>query len=165
MDSILSPEYGLIFWTLVSVLVVFFLLRKYAWKPILGALEERETSIEVSLQQAEKAREEMAKLTADNQKLLNEAKEERAKIIKEAKELGDKLVAEAKDKAAAEYGKKVAEATREIENQKLAAIAEVKNQAGTLAISIAEKLLKKELSNKPAQEALASELVDEFKLN
>lgn len=165
MDSILSPEYGLIFWTLVSVLVVFFLLRKYAWKPILGALEERETSIEVSLQQAEKAREEMAKLTADNQKLLNEAKEERAKIIKEAKELGDKLVAEAKDKAAAEYGKKVAEATREIENQKVAAIAEVKNQAGTLAISIAEKLLKKELSNKSAQEALASELVDEFKLN
>lgn len=165
MGNLLQPDLGLVFWTVIIFLVVLFILRKYAWNPILNSLDERETSIAEALQQAEKAKEEMAKLTADNEKLLNEAKEERAKILKEAKEVGEKMITEAKDKAGVEYSKKVEDAKREIDLQKQAALAEVKNEVGTLAVAVAEQLLKKELNDKGAQEKYVAELVDDFKMN
>lgn len=163
--ELVTPAIGLVFWTSVAFLLVLGLLRAFAWKPILGAVEERQKNITDSLAQAEKARAEMELLQADNQKLLNEAKEERAHMLKEAKELADKLVADARDKATVEYQKKVDESVREIENQKQAALTEVKNMAGNLAIEIAEKVLRKELADKEAQKNYASSLVDEFKMN
>lgn len=165
LPSIVTPEVGLVFWTFVVFIIVLFLLRKMAWGPILGAVEERQRNIVESLAQAELARDEMAKLQADNQKLLNEAKEERARMLKEAKEVGEKMVADARDRATVEYKKKVDEAVREIENQKQAALTEVKNQAGILAIEIAEKVLRKELNDPAAQKSYAAGLVNEFKMN
>lgn len=163
--ELLTPAVGLVFWTTITFLLLLVVLGKFAWTPILNTVKEREVSIRESLAQAEKARDEMAKLQADNQKLLNEAKEERAKILKEAKEIGDKLISEAREKASAEYSKKVADASLEIEAQKLAAIAEVKNNAGKLSVEIAEKILRRELADQSAQEAYATSLVNDLKLN
>ncbi len=163
--ALLTPSIGLIFWTTVSFLILLFLLRKMAWKPILTSVKEREHRITDAVMQAEKARAEMAALSANNERLLNEAREERAIIIKEAKAVGDKLIADAKEKAGVEFNKKVADASREIENQKMAALTEVKNYAGQMALDIAEKVLKKEFSDRNKQERYASELVDDLKLN
>lgn len=165
LPPIITPDKGLVVWTVIVFFLVLAVLRAFAWKPILNTVDERTKKIEDALNEAEKARAEMEKMQAGNQQLLNEAKEERSKILREAKEAGEKLVAEAKEKASVEYSKKVADATREIENQKMAAITEVKNQAGQLAIEVAEKLLRKELSDKASQEEYASTLVDEFKMN
>lgn len=163
--DLLTPSIGLIFWTTVSFVILLVLLSKYAWKPILTSVKEREHRIEDAVLQAEKARAEMAALSANNERLLNEAREERAIIIKEAKAVGDKLIADAKERAGVEFNKKVADATREIENQKMAALTEVKNYAGKMALEIAEKVLKKEFSDPKKQESFASELVDDLKLN
>ena len=163
--ELVTPALGLIFWTTVAFLTVLGILRAFAWKPILGAVEERQKNIEKSLAQAEKARAEMALLQADNQKLLNEAKEERTKILKEAKEAGEKLIAEARERALTEYSKKVEDATREIENQKMAALTDVKNEAGKMAVEISKMILQKELSDPAAQQEYASSLVDNIKLN
>jgi len=165
MKNLLTPDPGLIIWTLIAFLTVFFILKKYAWKPILNALDEREKSIENSLQQAEKAREEMAKLKSDNERILAEAKEERAKILKEAREIHDRIVSESKEKAREEAYKIIENAKCEIENQKMAALTDVKNQIGTLAIEISQKILKRELQQKQEQDAYVSGLVDEMKLN
>lgn len=163
--ELVTPAVGLVFWTTLTFLILLLILRKIAWKPILNSVKEREQNIRESLSQAEKAKEEMANLQAENIKLLNEAKEERTKILKEAKEAGDKLIADAKDKAGAEYSKKVEEAVREIENQKMAALTEVKNEAGKMAVEISKKILQKELSDPQAQQAYASSLVNDIKLN
>lgn len=163
--DLLTPSIGLVFWSTVSFLLLLVLLSKVAWKPILTSVKEREARIENAIKQAEIARQEMAKLSADNERLLNEAREERANIIKEAKAAGDKLVNDAKDKATEEYNKRVADAAREIENQKMAALTEVKNYAGQMALEIAEKVLRKEFSDRQKQESFASQLVDDLKLN
>jgi len=163
--DLLTPSIGLIFWTTLSFLILLFLLRKFAWKPILTSVKDREHRIEDAVLQAEKARAEMAALSANNERLLNEAREERAIIIKEAKAVGEKLIADAKDKAGVEFNKKVNDAAREIENQKMAALTEVKNYAGQMALEIAEKVLKNEFSDRNKQERFASELVDDLKLN
>lgn len=163
--DLLTPSIGLIFWTTLSFLILLALLRKFAWKPILTSVKDREHRIEDAVLQAEKARAEMAALSANNERLLNEAREERAIIIKEAKAVGEKLIADAKDKAGVEFNKKVADAAREIENQKMAALTEVKNYAGQMALEIAEKVLKNEFSDRNKQERFASELVDDLKLN
>lgn len=165
MDNLLQPDPGLIFWTLIVFGIVVLLLKKFAWQPILNALDEREQSIRNSLDQAEKARKEMAELTSDNERILNEAKEERARIIKEAKETHESILGEAKEKAKVEASKIVADAAKEIETQKMAAITEVKNSVGNMAIDIAEKILKRELDDKVKQEEYASSLVEKFKLN
>ena len=165
MENLLNPDPGLIIWTLIVFGLVLIILKKFAWKPILDSLDERDQSIQQSLDQAEKARDEMARLTSDNQKILDEAKEERAKILKEAKEASTMLVEDAKNKAKVEASKIVEDSGKEIEIQKLAALAEVKNQVGEMAIEIAQDILKKELSNKSDQEAFVSKLVDDFKLN
>lgn len=163
--ELVTPAIGLTFWTVLVFLLLLIILRKFAWKPILNAVKDREESIEDALQAAEKAKAEMEQLNATNEKLLQEAREEKTKMIQEAKAASDKLVEEAKEKAQTESNRILDNAKREIDNQKDAAKAELKKEVGTLALSIAEKLLQKELENKSAQEELVSKLVEDFKLN
>jgi len=140
-------------------------LGKYAFKPIANALKAREQKIEDALAEAQKAREEMKSLTADNEKLLNEAREERAKIIKEAKEIKDSIVADAKDKAKTEASKVLADAKSEIHNQKMAAITDVKNQIGSYSIELAKQILGRELKNSSEQEAFVAQEVKKITLS
>jgi len=128
-------------------------------------LKQRETDIQDALDEAKKARLEMSQLQAQNEKLLTQAREERTAILKEAKEAKEEIIAEAKERAHAEYKRKVESAIQDIENQKLAAIVALKNQAGQMAIDISEKLLRKELSNKSEQETYAKSLAESIKLN
>src|SRR5690606_26005522 len=145
-------SFGLFFWQLIILLIVIFILGKFAWKPIINALEERENGITDALASAEKAKLEMARLTNENDQLLKEAREERDNILKEAKVLKDKIVAEAKEVAQVEGAKLVEQAKREIEDQKIKAMAEVKNQVSSLALDIARKVLTKEFEDQNKQE-------------
>ena len=134
-------------------------------KPIMEAIKEREDSINQSLQEAEKARAEMENLTANNEKLLKEARIERDAILKEARDLKEKIVSEAKDQAKAEAAREIENAKQQIQSEKMAALTEIRNQAGNLAVEVAEKLLRKEMENRDAQKALASQMIDEMNLN
>ncbi|MFM2224647.1 MAG: synthase subunit [Bacteroidota bacterium] len=163
--ELLTPELGLIFWTSILFLLLLFILKKFAWSPILSMLKEREEGIATALQSAEKAKAEMAALTADNQRILNEAKEEKAKILKEARETYDKIVGEASNKAKDEAAKILADAKRDIDNQKNAAMIEIKNQIGNLATEVAEKMVRKELKKDGEQMNYLNQLVGEIKLN
>ena len=163
--SVIRPEPGLLFWTTVIFLIFWFLMSRFAFKPIAESLKKRESDIQDALDEAKKAREEMANLQAENEKLLAQAREERANILKEAKEAKDEILAEAKERANTEYKRKVESALQDIENQKMAALVELKNNAGLLALEIAEKVLTKELGNKAEQEAYAKSLVDSIKMN
>lgn len=163
--ELLLPDFGLFLWTLIAFLIFFFLLKKFAWKPILGALEERESGIAESIATAEKVKKEMATMKAENETLLSEARAERTQMIKEAKETKDKMIAEAKDQAKSEAAKVIADARMQIQNEKMAAITDVKNQMGNLVIEVSEKVLRKELSDKGAQENYISQLASEIKLN
>ena len=163
--ELLKPELGLMFWTTLLFLLLLFILKKFAWGPILGMLKEREEGIATALQSAEKAKAEMAALTADNQRILNEAKEEKAKILKEARETYDKIVGEASNKAKDEAARLLAEAKRDIDNQKNAAMVEIKNQIGNLATEVAEKMIRKELKKDGEQMNYLNQLVGEIKLN
>ena len=163
--ELLKPELGLMFWTAVLFVLLLIILKKFAWGPILGMLKEREEGIATALQSAEKAKAEMAQLTADNQRILNEAKEEKAKILKEARETYDKIVGEAANKAKDEAAKILADAKRDIDNQKNAAMIEIKNQIGNLATEVAEKMIRKELKKDGEQMSYMNQLVGEIKLN
>jgi F-type H+-transporting ATPase subunit b len=163
--ELLKPEFGLFFWTLCIFLVILFLLSKFAWKPIVAALKEREDGINIALQSAEKARGEMALLTADNQRILNEAKEEKSKIIKEAKDAAERIRTQTTDQAKVEAAKILTDAKLEIENQKNAALIDIKNQIGTLATEVAEKMIRKELKKDGEQTNYVNQLVNEIKLN
>ncbi|MBK8968754.1 MAG: F0F1 ATP synthase subunit B [Saprospiraceae bacterium] len=163
--SVIRPEPGLLFWTTVIFLLFWYLMSRFAFKPIAESLKKREMDIQEALDQAKLAREEMANLQAENEKLLAQAREERAAILKDAKDSKDEIIAEAKERANAEYKRKVESAIQDIENQKLAAMVELKNTAGKLAIEIAEKVIRKELADKTEQEAYAKSLVDQIKLN
>lgn len=166
MDALLNQfSYGLFFWQLIILLIVIFILGKFAWKPIVNALEEREKGISDALASAEKAKLEMARLTNENEQLLKEAREERDAILKEAKELKDKIVAEAKESAQTEGAKLIESAKREIEDQKLKALAEVKNQVSALSLDIARKVLTKEFEDQGKQEAFVADLLKDVKLN
>jgi len=149
----------------IVFLIVLFILSKYAWKPILSALKEREESIEESLQQAQKARDEMAKLKADNERLINEAREESNRILHEAREIREATINKSKEEAKEEYAKIVEQARHEIDRQKEAAMADLKSHVGLIAVEIAEKVIKKELDNRQAQKEYISGLVEDFKLN
>ena len=142
-----------------------FLLKKYAWKPILNAVNEREESIEGALKAAEQAREEMQSLQASNEAIMKEAREERERILKEARDMKNSIVAEAKETATAEAEKTVAAAKAAIEAEKAAAVAELKNQAAVLSIEVAEKVLGQELSAENKQAAMISKMIDEVKIN
>lgn len=163
--QLLTPSLGLLFWTLLAFLIVFFVLRKFAWGPILGSLNQREKTIADSLESAERVKREMVQLKAENEALMQRAREERSAMLKEAKETRDKIVADAKEQARIEGNKMIAEAQHAINAQKMAAITEVKNKVGQLVIEVTEKVLRRELSNPQAQEAHIQGLVDEVKLN
>jgi F-type H+-transporting ATPase subunit b len=163
--DLITPGSGLIFWQLFGFLGLLFILIKFAWKPMLSALEERESSIENSLKAAESARNEMANLKADNEKLLAEARLERDTILKKAQEVSVKMIEEAKNEAAKVAAQQIENAKAVIETEKKAALAEVKTQVAFLTLEVTEKLLRKNLSEDKAQKALVDEFVKEIKLN
>ncbi|UGS23542.1 F0F1 ATP synthase subunit B [Flavobacterium channae] len=159
-----SPE-SLVFWTTLIFVVFFLLMRKFAWKPILGAVKGREDSINNALLAAENAKKEMQNLKSDNEKLLAEARAERDLMIKEAREIKEKMIADAKSEAQAQGEKMIEAAKASIESEKNAAMAELKNQVSSLSLEIAETLLKEELSNKEAQTKLVEKILGDAKLN
>ncbi len=161
----LSVSIGTVLWTTIAFLIVLFLLVKFAWKPILASLKDREDSIQNALDAADKAKKEMESLQADNEKLLNEARAERDAMLKEARETKNKIVTEAKDKAKEEADNIIANAREAIQNEKMAAITEMKNQVAKFSIEIAEKILKDELSAKGKQEALIENAISDINLN
>src|SRR5213075_191716 len=163
--QLLTPGLGFIIWTLLAFIVVFFILKKFAWPAILGGLRKREQTIADSLTTAEKIKAEMAQMKSENEALLAKAREERALMLKEARETKDKIINESKEQAKVEANKIITEAQAAINTQKMAAITEVKNQIGKLVIEVTEKVLRKELSNKEAQEAHIKGLVDEVNLS
>lgn len=164
INPLVSPDPGLFIWSTVAFLLLFVLLRSMAWKPIVQALDERERSIEEALESAKKAKEEMARLTSENESLLKQARAERDVILKEAKTLKDQIVAEAKTSAQVEGAKLIEKAKQEIDSQKTAALAEVKNQVASLSLDIAEKVLNKQFEDQKKQETLVNELLKEVKL-
>jgi F-type H+-transporting ATPase subunit b len=163
--QLLTPGLGLIIWTLLAFLIVFLILKKYAWPSILGGLHKREQTIADSLATAEKIKAEMAQMKNENEAILAQAREERSQMLKEARETKDKIINESKEQAKIEANKIIIEARAAIDIQKMAAITEVKNEVGKLVIEVTEKVLRRELSNKEAQEAHIKGLVDEVKLN
>jgi F-type H+-transporting ATPase subunit b len=162
--DIVQPAIGLVFWTFVSFIAFFIILRKFAWKPILGAVTERERNIEEALSKAEAAKEEMSRLTNENESLLKQARAERDVILAEAKQLKDQIVNEAKESAQTEGARMIELARVEINNQKAIAMADVKNQVASLSIEIAEKILRKQFEDAGKQDQLVSELLKEVKL-
>ncbi|MCV9929725.1 F0F1 ATP synthase subunit B [Flavobacterium sp. LS1R49] len=166
MDKLINQfEFGLFFWQVVIFVGLVLLLKKFAWKPILDAVNDREEGIKNALLSAENARQEMQNLQADNQRILNEARAERDAMLKEAREMKEQMIAESKSEAQAQGQKMIEQAKAAIESEKNAAMAELKSQVSTLSLSIAEKLLKEELSNKEAQTKLVEKLLGDVKLN
>lgn len=166
MDKLINDfSFGLFFWQAIILIVLIFLLAKFAWKPIMAALEAREAGIADALVSAEIARKELLNLKADNQKLLDEARVERDSMIKEAREIKEKLIADAKAEAQVQGEKMIVQAKATIESEKNAAMAELKLQVSTLSIDIAEKILKSELANKEAQSKLVETMLNDAKLN
>jgi F-type H+-transporting ATPase subunit b len=163
--QLVTPGIGLVFWMLVTFLTVLFLLTKFAWKPILNMIKEREDHIDNALKSANEARNEMAKLQADNEKILAEARKERDAILKEARETQDMIIAEAKHTAKAEAEKMVKAAQSAIESEKNAALASIKQQIVQLSIEVAENVLRKELSSETKQSGLMNDMLKDIKLN
>lgn len=162
--SPLKPDIGQIFWSIIFFVAFWWLIGKYSFKPIAEALKKRQGDIQLSLDEAKNARIEMSNLKAENEDLLAQAKEERAAILKEAKEVKNGIIAEAKVKAKEDAKEIVASAKNEIEILKMAAITDVKNKAGMMAIEIAEKLVKKELASSNDHTTFVAKLVDEFQI-
>jgi F-type H+-transporting ATPase subunit b len=165
MPPIVNPELGLIFWQVVIFGIVLLLLRTFAWKPILSSLKERESSIEGALRMADQAKLEMQELKAGNEKLLAEARLERDRILKEATAVSNQLIEQAKTKATEEGARMIEQAREAIQNEKNAALAEVKGTAARLSIDIAERILRRELADQPAQQQLVDSYLQEVKLN
>jgi F-type H+-transporting ATPase subunit b len=163
--DLLLPHLGLIVWTIIAFLVVLFILKKYAWKPILKGLDDREATIANSIATAERVKLEMAQLKSENEELLATAREERAAMLKEAKEIKDKIINDAKDEAKVHASKIITDAQASINNQKMAAMTDLKNQIGNLVIEVSEKILRRELANKPEQEQYIKDLAADVKLN
>ena len=163
--ELLLPKLGLILWTLVAFIIVLYLLGKYAWKPILKSLDEREKNINDSILSADNVRKEMAAMKSENENLLAKAREERSLMMREAKETRDKIVQEAKEQARKETSKIVADAQSVINQQKMAAITDLKNQVGNLVLEVSEKVLRRELNNKDEQEKYIQQLTKNIELN
>ncbi|HIE73946.1 MAG TPA: F0F1 ATP synthase subunit B [Flavobacteriales bacterium] len=163
--ELVTPEIGLIFWTTIVFLLLLIVLKKYAWQPILAAVDERNKSIEDALKAADKAKKEMLALNTDNERILTEAKKERDALLKEGREIKDNIIAEAKDKAKIESDKILITTKEQINNEKMKAITELKNQVAEMSIDIAEKILKSELSDKNKQKELIAEALKSNKLN
>ncbi len=163
--SPIQPEIGMIFWALVIFALTWLVLGRFTFKPIARALREREESIGGALAEADRARTEMAQLKTENQSLLKQAQTERTLMMKEAKEAQEGILKAAREQARTESARIVAEAHAEIETQKNAAMLEVKNSAGQLAIDVAQKILRNQLADPSAQQRYANTLIDEIKLN
>ena len=163
--DLLSPGTGLIIYQAIGFLILLFILGKFAWKPILASLKEREQTIESALLAAEQAKNDMQALQADNEKLLAEARSERDAILKEAMATANSIKEEAKEETSKITAKMLEDAKAVIENEKRAALAEVKTQVAALSLEITEKVIRKQLSDKKAQEALVDEYVKDLNLN
>ncbi|HLO69430.1 MAG TPA: F0F1 ATP synthase subunit B [Flavipsychrobacter sp.] len=163
--DLLTPELGLFVWTLLAFLIVFFILRKFAWKPILNSLHERETGIADSIAAAERVKKEMSQMQADNEKLMMEARAQSAQMLKEAKEMKDSIINKAKEETKVVADKMIADAQQQIQQQKMAALTEVKNEIGKLAVEVAEKVIRKQLATAESQNDYAQMLAEEIKMN
>ena len=163
--SLLTPNPGLIFWMLVVFLLVVFILAKFAWKPIIKGLKDRENEIQGALDLAERTKSEMVKLKADNEKLIIEANAVRDRILRDAKEASDRMIAESKDRAAIEGQKMIDSARDTIRNEQHAAIAKMRKEVATLSLEIAEQVLHRELKDKESQEKLISDLASSARMN
>jgi F-type H+-transporting ATPase subunit b len=163
--DLVSPNPGLILWTAITFLILLYVLRKYAWKPILKAVTDRENSIESALLKADAVREEMARLTNENEALLKQARAERDAIIAEGTKVKNQIISEAKESAQKEGARQVELARQEINTQKAIAIADVKNQVASLSLEIAEKILRKQFEDQKKQDELVKELLKEVKLS
>ncbi len=163
--ELVKPEFGLIFWMCISFGIILWILGKFAWKPILKMLSDRENSIQDALDSAERAKEEMKALQAGNEKILAEARHERDLMLKDAREIREKMIADAKGIAATEGERMLKSARENIQNEKMAAITDLKNQVGVLSLEIAEKILKSELASDEKQKALVNTLLKDVNLN
>ena len=165
VNPLVLPDIGLVFWNTIAFVVLLVVLGKFAWKPMLKAIADRENGIEEALLRADKMKAEIAAMQNENEALLAKAREERAGLLKDAKETADKMVADAKDKAKLEYERIINDAQLAITQQKNAALIDVKNQVGNLVVEVAEKVLRKELSNKAEQESYIKQIAEGVKLN
>ena len=163
--DLVTPDIGLIFWTTLSFLILLFILGKFAWKPILNSVNDRETSILKALKEAENAREEMKNLSADNERILKDARIEREAMIKEARDIKVKMISDAKEEAKTTADAIISQAQEAIENEKKSAMADLKSQMASLSIEIAEKVVKQELSNKDKQLKLVEDMLNDSTLN
>jgi len=163
--QLLTPGFGLIIWTLLAFIIVLILLKKYAWKPILNSMNEREQGIADSLATAEKIKLEMTQMKSEHEELLVTAREERGQMLRDAKDTKDKIISEAKEQAKIETNKIIADAQSVINQQKMAALTDLKNQVGNLVVEVSEKILRRELSNKKEQEKYIKELAENVKMN
>ena len=163
--DLITPELGLIFWTGISFLILLFILAKFAWKPILKSVNDREEGIKEALESAEKARREMQNLKADNERILKEARVERETMLKEAREIKAKMITDAKEEAQIQANKMIEQAQIAIESEKKSAMAALKNHVAGLSVDIAEKMIREQLSNKEKQLKLVEDMLAEAKLN
>jgi len=163
--ELISPGIGLVFWMIISFSIVVFVLGKFAWKPILKSIKDREQSIENALLAAEKAKEEMKTLIFNNEKLKKEALEERDALLSDARKIKDSIIEEAKQKAKEEYNRIIENAKENIEYEKNAAMTDLKNQVALLSIDVAEKVLERELSEASKQQEFINKLLDDVKFN
>lgn len=163
--DLITPGLGLVFWTALTFLFLLLILKKFAWKPILGAVSVREEGIREALLSAENARKEMENLKADNERILNEARAEREAMLKDAREIKNKMVSDAKEQAQEQANKMIQQAQAAIESEKKSAMAELKNQVALMSIEIAEKVVRGELSDKDKQLKLVESMLSEAKLN
>jgi F-type H+-transporting ATPase subunit b len=163
--ELITPGFGLLFWMIVSFLIVWVILKKFAWLPIINALKNREKSIENALRSADHAKAEMEKLQVENEKILAEARVERDKLIKEARQIKEKIIEDAKSQAQEEVKKLMESARVSISNEKKAAIKEIKDQVAVLSIQVAEKIIREKLSNTSNQGDYIDKLMKEVKLN
>ena len=163
--DLVTPGFGLIFWTSVVFIILLFLLKRMAWTPILNNVDARNKSIEEALEAAKNARDEMSSLKADNDRILKEARAQRDEMLKEARELKASIISEAKNAAKDEADKMIASAKVVIENEKAGAISELKNTVGSLSVDIAEKVLRAELKDVDKQNAFIADMLKDIKLN
>ena len=163
--DLITPGLGLVFWTAITFLFLLVILRKFAWKPILGAVQTREEGIKSALESAENARKEMQNLKADNERILNEARAEREAMLKDARDIKVKMIADAKEEAQSQANKMIEQAKAAIESEKKGAMAELRNQVAILSVDIAEKVVRAELSNKDKQLQLVESMLSDAKLN
>lgn len=163
--DLLTPDLGLFVWTSIAFLLVFFILRAFAWKPILKSLTERETGIADAIASADRVKKEMSLMQAENEKIMAAARAESSAMLKEAKDTKDSIINKAKEETKLVADRMIAEASQQIQQQKMAALTEVKNEIGQLAVAVAEKVLRQQLATNESQNSYAKLLAEEIKMN